>query len=181
MPSMKTKKVAIIGPESTGKSELSEFLAKEFNTVWVPEYARTYLDNLRRPYQFADLTEIARGQIALEEALMEKANGVLICDTDLHVIKVWSAFKFGTCDPQILEWIAIRRYDLYLLTYIDLPWEPDPYREQPDKRDLLYEMYLEEMKSQRVPFVEIKGDRAERRSVAISTIRDLLDRGSEPA
>jgi NadR type nicotinamide-nucleotide adenylyltransferase len=177
---MKTKKVAIIGPESTGKSELSEFLAKEFNTVWVPEYARTYLDNLQRPYQFADLTEIARGQVALEEALIAKANRVLICDTDLYVIKVWSAFKYGICDPQILEWIAMRRYDLYLLTYIDLPWEPDPYREHPDKRDALYKMYLEEMKNQRVPFVEIKGERADRRSVAISSIKDLLTRESEP-
>lgn len=171
---MKIKKVAVIGPESTGKSELSEFLAKQFNTVWVPEYARAYLDNLTRPYQASDLIEIARGQIALEETLIAKANRVLICDTDLYVIKVWSMFKYGFCDLKIMDWIALRKYDLYLLTYVDLPWEPDPYREHPDKRDALYKLYLKEMKNQQVPFVEIKGDRAHRTGVALRSIKKLL-------
>ena len=168
------KKVAVIGPESTGKSELSEFLAKRFNTVWVPEYARIYLDNLSHPYEVSDLVNIAQGQIQLEETLIAQANQVLICDTDLYVIKVWSTFKYGFCDPRILQWIATRQYDLYLLTYTDLPWQPDPYREHPDKREVLYGLYLNEMKSQKTPFVEIKGDRAQRRKVAVGSIKKLL-------
>lgn len=171
---MNIKKVVVIGPECTGKSDLSEFLANHFNTVWVKEYAREYLDNLPRPYEIGDLTEIARGQIRAEEELVTRANKVLICDTDLYVIKVWSEFKYGSCDPWILEQIATRRYDLYLLTYIDIPWQYDPLREHPDQREKLYTLYLKELKNQPVPFVEIKGDRDQRRATAVEEIRKRL-------
>ena len=89
------KKVVVIGPECTGKSELSEFLADHFKTEWVPEYARGYLDNLVRPYQQHDLTTIAHGQLRLEDKSMLHSNEVMICDTNLYVIKVWSEFKYG--------------------------------------------------------------------------------------
>lgn len=171
------KKVAVIGPESTGKSELSEYLAGIFNTVWVDEYARTYLDNLGRPYSADDLVHIAQGQISREDSLLTKANKVLICDTDLHVIKIWSMFKYGYCDPQIVEWMATRRYDLYLLTYVDLPWVPDPYREHPDQREVLYQLYLEEMKKQSVPFEQIRGEREARRTKAVRSVERLLAGG----
>jgi NadR type nicotinamide-nucleotide adenylyltransferase len=170
------KKVVILGPECTGKSELSEFLAQEFNTVWVEEYARSYINNLHRPYGPEDLPAIARGQISLEDGLVSKADKVLICDTNLYVIKVWSTFKYGYCDPEILESIATRKYDLYLLTYIDLPWVADPLREHPDHRELLYSLYLQEMENQSVPFIEIKGSREERRSLASESIKKLLDK-----
>ena len=168
------KKVVVIGPECTGKSDLSEYLANEFNTVWVNEYAREYLDHLSRPYGPEDLLRIAQGQLALEDAHAAAANDVLICDTDLYVIKVWSIFKYGSCDPEILKTIATRKYDLYLLTYIDIPWVADPLREHPDQREQLYDIYLNEMKHQPVPFVEIKGSREARRNLAKDSIRQLL-------
>ncbi len=168
------KKVAVIGPECTGKSELSEFLAGYFHTDWVPEYARGYLNNLVRPYEAHDLLAIARGQIRLEDEWIRSSNGVLICDTNLYVIKIWSEFKFGSCDKTILEQIATRKYDLYLVTAIDIPWEDDPQREHPDKREQLYQLYLNEMKNQSVPFVEIKGERELRRKTAIEAVEKLL-------
>lgn len=168
------KKVVVIGPECTGKSALSEFLAGHFKTGWVPEYARGYLDNLVRPYSQHDLTTIAHGQLRLEDKSMLHSNQVMICDTNLYVIKVWSEFKYGNCDPEILKLIRDRKYDLYLLTYIDIPWEADPLREHPDKRQQLYEIYLSEMKDQSVPFVEIKGDRAIRQQTAIDAVNNLL-------
>lgn len=171
---LEIKKVAIIGPECTGKSELSAFLSEEFNTVWVKEFARDYIDQLHRPYDVSDLLEIAKGQVAQEEALIAKANKVLICDTDLYVIKVWSNFKYGYCDPAILKMIAARQYDLYLLTYTDIPWESDPQREHPHQREMLYELYLREMRNQPVPFVEIKGTREQRRKVATESVNELL-------
>ena len=170
------KKVAIIGPECTGKSALSEFLAEKFNTVWVPEYARAYIDNLRRPYNENDLLTIAHGQIRIEDEWVRDANAVLFCDTNLYVIKVWSQFKFGTVDPEILKIIADRKYDLYLLTYVDIPWEEDPQREHPDKREELYNIYKLEMQQQRVPFIEIKGDREARQSTATREIELLLQK-----
>ncbi len=170
------KKVAIIGPECTGKSALSEFLAAHFKTAWVPEYARGYLENLVRPYEPHDLLSIAHGQIRLENAWLPEADHVLICDTNLYVIKIWSEFKFGSVNPEILSMIASRHYDLYLLTYIDIPWEDDSQREHPDKRQQLYDLYLKEMKGQSVPFVEIRGEKTERRKAAIKAVEHLLGR-----
>ena len=170
------KKIAVIGPECTGKSDLSAFLAEKFNTVWVPEYARGYLDNLTRPYQQHDLLTIARGQLRLEDVWIGDANRMLICDTNLYVIKVWSEFKFGSCDPEILKSIATRKYDLYLLSYIDIAWKEDPQREHPDKREDLYKIYRKEMENQPVPFVEIKGQGDERRQSAVTAIENVFQK-----
>lgn len=168
------KKVAIVGPECTGKSNLSEFLAKKYNTEWVPEYARGYLDNLTRPYEQHDLLTIAHGQLRIEELWEKTANGILFCDTNLLVIKVWSEFKFGSCHPEIIEQLHNCHYDLYLLTYVDLPWEEDPQREHPDKREELFEIYLKELQTMNVAFVEIRGETEERRKTAIQAVDQLL-------
>ncbi len=168
------KKVAVIGPECTGKSALSEFLAHHFQTSWVPEYARGYVGNLVRPYEQSDLLTIAHGQMRIEDEWGLGIDKLLICDTNLYVIKVWSEFKFGTCDEEILEHIATRRYDLYLLTFVDVPWETDPLREHPHRRQELYERYLHEMMNQSVPFVEIKGERDLRQKAAVEAIEKLL-------
>jgi len=168
------KKVVVIGPECTGKSALSQYLAEHFNTGWVPEYARGYLDNLVRPYHESDLLTIAHGQMRLEDEWPHESSNILICDTNLYVIKVWSEFKFGHCAEEILKNINTRQYDLYLLTYVDIPWQEDPQREHPDKREEFYRIYLNEMKSQSVPFVEIRGERELRRKIAVDAIEKLL-------
>ena len=135
-------KIAIVGPECTGKSELAETLALHYNTAWVPEYARHYIDNLVRPYNESDLVVIAHGQMRLEDEYARDSNRILFCDTTLLVIRIWSEFKFGDCDPSILDELGKRKYDLHLLTYVDIPWQDDPQREHPDKRDQLYQIYL---------------------------------------
>ena len=168
------KKVAVIGPECTGKSELSQYLADHFKTEWVPEYARAYLGNLRRPYNQDDLLTISHGQLRLEDEYSIDAKDFLVCDTNLYVIKVWSIFNYGNCHDEILKQIASRKYDLYLLTYVDVPWQEDPQREHPAKREELYQIYLNEMKNQPVPFVEIKGEREQRKAAAISAIEKML-------
>jgi NadR type nicotinamide-nucleotide adenylyltransferase len=169
------KKVVVIGPESTGKSTLSEKLAAHFNTVWTPEYAREYLEEIGRPYEQQDLWEIAQGQLRLEDEKARKANGLLICDTDLYVIKVWSEHKYGQVDPRILEQIAARPYDLYLLTYIDIPWEDDPQREYPDPqmREYFYRIYHDIVVNAGVPWADIRGSFAEREERAIKAINSL--------
>jgi NadR type nicotinamide-nucleotide adenylyltransferase len=169
-------KVVVIGPESTGKSTLSEQLAAHYQTVWVPEYARQYLEALPRSYEQHDLLTIAEGQLTLEDKLAAQANRLLICDTDLHVVKVWSEHKYGVCDPRILKQIATRPYDLYLLTYIDIPWEEDPQREYPDPamREYFYNIYKDLVAASGVPWVEIKGSFEERKSLAITAVDKLL-------
>ncbi|WP_143308749.1 AAA family ATPase [Chitinophaga vietnamensis] len=170
------KKVVVIGPESTGKSTLSERLATHFHTVWTPEFAREYIDQLQRPYEQHDLLKIATGQLLLEEEQKKKAKDLLICDTDLYVIKVWSEHKYGDCDAQILDQIARQQCDLYLLTYIDLPWEEDPQREYPDPemRQYFYNIYKDIVTQSGAPFVEIRGDYVRREALAVAAVQQLL-------
>ncbi|SEK79919.1 nicotinamide-nucleotide adenylyltransferase, NadR type [Chitinophaga rupis] len=168
-------KIVVLGPESTGKSTLSQKLAAHYNTVWTPEYAREYIENLPRSYEQHDLLAIARGQLQLEDEKAQQASELLICDTDLYVIKVWSEHKYGQCDPQILEQIASRRYDLYLLTYIDIPWENDPQREYPDPqmREYFYRIYRDIVMNSGVPWADIRGSYAEREAKAIAAVDAL--------
>ncbi|HXO78169.1 MAG TPA: AAA family ATPase [Puia sp.] len=155
------KKIVIIGPESTGKSSLCEGLAAHYQTGWVREYAREYLLSHGMDYSFEDLTTIAKGQLALEDAgekellrkaaagigapgsagdtgigvgaaTGERAGPMLFIDTDMYVMKVWSEFVFGRCDSWILDQIGKRQYDAYLLCKTDLPWVKDELREYPD-------------------------------------------------
>jgi NadR type nicotinamide-nucleotide adenylyltransferase len=168
------KKIVIIGPECTGKSWLSQKLAEHYNTVWVPEYAREYISQLDRPYNRTDLTEIAKVQAALEDKLAINANKVLICDTNLVVIKVWSEHKYGQCDPWILGEIGRRTYDLYLLTGIDIPWEEDPQREHPQLRKYFYDVYYRELLNSKTNFSIVTGLGDKRSGAAINLVDKVL-------
>lgn len=166
-------RIAITGPECTGKTELARQLASHYHTVWVPEFARTYLERLRRPYSQADLTEIARWQLLMEDELALTANELLICDTDLFVIKIWSEVKYASVDPVIEAALNSHPYHLHLLTYIDVPWEDDPQREHPQGREDLYGRYQSTLEKAGVPYVDIRGTRDERLATAIQAIEKI--------
>jgi NadR type nicotinamide-nucleotide adenylyltransferase len=163
-------KIAITGPESTGKSQLARELASEYKTTWVPEYAREYIDRLDRPYTREDILEIARGQVRNEEIQAGKAVGMLFCDTELIVTKIWSEVRYGSCDPWILDQISRNNYALYLLCNTDLPWEPDPQREHPHLREKLFELYRDELDSRKFPYFVVSGIGRERLQNAIAGI-----------
>lgn len=167
-------KVGIIGPESTGKTALAQALAQAYNTEWVPEYAREYLTSLDRPYVQSDLLEIAQGQIDSVRSIRKKANRVLFIDTDLNVIKVWSDYKFGNCDPWITQQMEMNVCDLYLLTYYDIPYEDDPLRENPDDRDVLFERYQYLLINRKLFYIVLKGPLEDRVREARSHINRLL-------
>ena len=167
------KKIAVTGPESTGKSTLSAALAAFFQTAWVPEYAREYLENLDRNYEEKDLLEIAKGQLALQEELEKSSDQYLICDTDLLVIKIWSEHKYGRCHPWILKKLDEINYDLYILPYIDIPWQEDPLREHPDLREYFFNKYKEELITRKVNFIEVKGALDQRVKESIKAIKAL--------
>jgi NadR type nicotinamide-nucleotide adenylyltransferase len=167
-------KIAITGPESTGKSELAEKLAAHYDTLWVPEYAREYIDLLDRPYTREDILEIAKGQLRNENLLAGKASGLFFCDTELIVTKIWSEVKYGTCDPWILEKIAENKYDLFLLCNIDLPWEYDPQREHPHMRSKLFELYRNELETRSFRYFIVSGTGTKRLMNAVGYIEKAI-------
>lgn len=170
-------KIVIIGPESTGKSTLTQALASYFNEPWVKEYAREYIDQLDRPYEYGDLLAIAQGQIALEEEMATKVNNFLFCDTDLHVLKIWSQHKFGKTHLWTLEQIRKRKYDLYLITDIDIAWEDDAQREHPDPemRKYFMEMYIKTISETTVPYIILQGNNENRLKSSIDLIKYLFN------
>jgi len=167
-------RIAITGPESTGKSSLAEQLAGYFKTEFVPEYARQYINNLHRPYVYEDILEIAKGQLKNENRICENAGKMVFCDTDLIVTKIWSEHAFKKCDPWIIQNIETHPYDLYLLMNIDLPWEYDPQREHPDMRDYFFNLYRSELSFRKLPFKIISGTGETRLTNAIKIVKEFF-------
>ena len=172
-------KVVLFGPESTGKTTLSRQLARHYNSVWVREYARQYLQNKwndeRKTCEPKDLLPIAEGQIKLENELAQKTETVLICDTDLLETKVYSeAYYSGTCDPILDKFAVENTYDLYFLTYIDTPWEADDLRDKPNERIRMFKAFENALIKYKRPYVLLKGDKMKRLEEAIKNIDKLI-------
>ncbi|HHN47586.1 MAG TPA: ATPase [Bacteroidales bacterium] len=165
-----TKRIAITGPESTGKTWLARQLAAHYKTNWVPEFARDFLFRLNRPYNYQDILLIARQQYFLNQKAGEKATGFLFCDTELIVTKIWCEVKYGKCHAWITDHIPKQKFDLYLIPDIDLPWEPDPQREHPQMREKLMQLYIRELETRQFPYHIIKGQNEERLKNAILVI-----------
>ncbi len=167
-------KIAITGPESTGKSTLARTLAHHYHTVWVEEYARQYLDQLGRPYKESDLLTIAFEQIKNEQKKEEKARRFIFCDTEPIVLKIWSQYKYQRVAEKILEINKKAHYHHYLLMNIDLPWVFDPLREHPDRRSSFFKWFVRELEEKNAPFSIISGTENERIKNAIETIDRLF-------
>ena len=193
------KKIITIGPESTGKSTLCGELAAHYQTEWCPEFAREYLSTHGNDYDFDDLLTIAKGQLAMEDEYTEKLElewkmtndgrwvnthtllttshpPLLFIDTDMYVMKVWCEYVFGRCHQFILDAIVNRKYDLYLLCNIDLPWVSDPLREYPGEkpRRELYSMYSDLLINQLTPWADISGDYEKRLKTAVDAVSGII-------
>jgi len=151
------KKIAIIGPESTGKSTLSKSLADHFGEPYVPEYGRKYLEIHGSQYNKTDLLNITKGMLRAEGNIANNANKFLFCDTDLIMMKVWYEVKYVESHPLILEKLNQKPYDYYLLCAPDLMWETDPLRENPNMREELFDRYKSELEAYGFEYSIISG------------------------
>jgi len=170
-------KVGIIGPESTGKSTLAKYLANRYQGIYVPEYAREYMESLPPSYQYTydDVLRIARHQVEQLRTYTSNKNyennasnanyenngaasdrPVVFFDTELIITKVWFLHKYGTCPDFLEEALHTYPMDVYLLCYPDLPWVYDPVRENPDLRQYLYDWYEREIQSLDVPYYIVR-------------------------
>ena len=182
------KKIVIIGPESTGKSTLCKQLAEHYNALCCPEFAREYLLEHGTNYTFENLLTIAKGQIELEESYELRVKSLnknskfniqhstLFFDTDMIVMKVWCEYVFGKCHQFILDEIEKRKYDLYLLCNLDLPWVKDSLREYPDEkpRQELFAIYKNILENQTTPWQLISGIGEARLQNAIEAVDHIM-------
>ena len=173
---MAVPKIAVVGPESTGKSTMSAFLAKYYNTVWVPEYARDYCAKLTEPCTWQDEINMFYGQLDLEAEITPLANGLLICDTTFITVKIWSDYTFGRTPQEVLDELPKHTYDLYLLLNIDLPWEEDPLRDFPHMREHFMGIWVKELQALNANYVLISGRGDERYADAVRVIDGFLEK-----
>ena len=171
---MEIKKIAIVGPESTGKSTMSAYLAKHYQTVWVPEYARAYCEKLTEPPTWQDEINMFYGQLALEQQLLPQANQILICDTTFITVKIWSDQMFGKSPQEVLDELPKHPYDLYLLLDIDLPWQDDPLRDFPHMREHFMDIWHKELQALNAHYKVISGSGPERYESAVNVIDSFL-------
>lgn len=165
-------KVAILGAESTGKTTLSHDLATHFDSFWVPEYMRTYLQAKWNDKQLTctwdDLLPIAQGQTMLENkmakqvAQLPEKNRYLFCDTSLFELMVYSNWYYGNCPEALTKAALAHHYDLILLTEVDIPWVADDLRDSPHQREEISEFFESQLTHHQKPFCRIGGDRDER-------------------
>lgn len=164
------KRIAITGPESSGKSTLAQALAKHFRTNWSAEYAREYLEKRNGIYSQADLDEIAKGQLALWKQVHD--GKLFFYDTEMLVIKIWSEFKYKTCSHFIENAFQEQQFDHYFLCRPDIPWEEDPLREHPEQREQLFDLYHKTLIEHNLPFTIVEGDLPNR----ISICKNILEK-----
>ena len=164
-------RIAITGPESSGKTKLASDLANHFNVEFVPEFARVYLLAQNGIYDYSDLDKIAEGQInSIEKA---RQNNPLIVDTEMLVMYIWSRIKFGNVSSLVQKNLTEQKFDLYILCDIDIPWENDPLRENEYDRDDLFRLYYKKLRELKVNFIIVKGSPEERLAEAFASIDAL--------
>lgn len=172
-------KVILYGPESTGKTTLAERLAAHYKTLWVPEFMREYLEmkwkNKKQLVAKEDILTIAKGQLELEREASLKVDKLLICDTNLLELKVYSEYYYeGYCPEFIRNEATKNDTNFYLLTYIDIPWEPDILRDRPNAREEMFRIFETELKKHGFPYEILKGNEEERFNKAVEIIDALL-------
>lgn len=169
------RKIAVVGPESTGKSLMTSRLAREFGTWYVPEYSRYYCEGMDNQYTLEDEVNIFYGQVAMEDAMIDAIDEkILFFDTTILTVKIWSDYLFGHTPELVLEEIKNRSYDYYLLMDIDLPWEDDPLRDFPDKRAYFREVWKNELEALEGRYRVIGGLGERRYRNAIDAVKDFL-------
>lgn len=170
-------KITTYGPESTGKTTLARDLANYFDTIWIVEFARDFLQgilkNEGRTCEERDLLPIAIGQTAIENEALNKANRYLFCDTNALVTKVYSDIYYNQCSPQLEEAARLHHYDLYFLTDKDVPWEADGLRDSQEYRDNSFEIFKQNLIAYNKPFIQISGNKQERLEKAAKIVIDL--------
>ncbi|MFN9596839.1 MAG: AAA family ATPase [Bacteroidota bacterium] len=173
----KTIRIALIGPESSGKSTIAAHIAARFDFVLISENARQYLGALNRPYALSDVLHIYEQQMAFESEQLHGLPKGLVSDTECINGLVWCEEAFGSAPSWFENQILSKPYDLYLLTTPDIPYEADPLRENPGRGMYFFDRYQKELEKRGLPFIVISGDGETRLRLVEKTIQELIFNG----
>jgi len=164
-------RIAITGPESSGKTTLAKALSEHYNISFVPEFARTYLEKTEGKYKQLDLDIIAQGQL---KSIISAEDTIVISDTDFSVLEIWSQYKYKNTSELINKLVQKDLFDLHILCSPDIPWEADLLRENPNSRDLLFELYSKSLNSNNKNFIVVNGSAKNRLEKSIQAVDPLI-------
>lgn len=126
---------------------ISEYLANRLACPWIPEYARDYIGQLSRPYNYNDIVHIAETQVQQKEKKEKAGVALLVLDTWLIITKIWFLEVYNKYPSWLDNEILKGKTDLFLICKPDIPWIPDPLRENGgEKREYLMNRYIEEIR-----------------------------------
>ncbi len=168
------KSIVVTGPESSGKSSLTQALADYFKSAWVPEFARTYLEKHGPQYSLADFKHMLAGQWQHNQIACADAQSPVFLDTDVINFAVWSDFVYQKRPQELQALLAQPNPHYYLICYPDLPWEADPLRENPKQRLAIFEAHKRLIEEKNRPFAIVKGTGSERLQNAIQAVEKWL-------
>ena len=169
-------RIILTGAESSGKSSLTQYLGKFFNFPYALEYARIYLEKNGPEYDLEQLKEMARLHVNYQQKKVPISAPCGIFDTDLINYKIWTEEVFGCCPAEISRGIEQESPHVYLLCKPDLPWEPDPLRENRETLHHLYQRHLDEIIRLNRPYEVVEGLGRERETNAVAALSRLLQR-----
>ncbi len=170
------KLFCLFGPESTGKSVMADTLAKHYNTVWVPEVAREMITS--NHFSREDIIEIGRAQTERIFQLKQKANKLLICDTDVITTQIYSRHYLKVVPPVLFQMENMVRYDHYFLFDIDVPWVADGMRDLSNKREEMFKIFKQELDRRRISYTMVRGTWQERLHIVRQKIDEFLNTAS---
>ena len=173
------KRIAVVGAESSGTTTLAGALAAHFHTLWVPEYGRAYAEEKMGrpgalPWRSEEFVHIAQRQCALEDAAARQADRVLICDTPAFATSLWHERYLGALSPEVEAVAAPYRYDLYLLTDVDIPFVQDGTRDGEHIRHGMHRRFVEWLTGHGLPFTTLSGPLGDRLQTATRLVDALL-------
>lgn len=172
----KQYKIVVTGPESTGKTELTQLLAAHYGGVVVPEFAREYVESLDGRYTYNDVVSIAEEQLRKRELTGFEPAGMFFFDTELIITKVWFEEVFNSCPEWLPKKVKEPFADFYLLCSPDIPWEDDPVRENGgEMREYLFNRYREELEENCFSYFIVSGKNEIRLRNAINGINKFLN------
>lgn len=180
-----TRRIAIVGAESTGTTTLARQLAAHYGTEWVQEHGRVVTEEIvasgtsidEIDWGAVDFRVIAAGQLTDEDAAAKRSGAVLICDTEAMATCVWQERYLGDSTADVEALASARRYALYILTSDDVPFEQDALRDGAHLRRWMTQRFRERLAQRPEPSIEVSGPLASRMTAATAAINDVLAAG----